>query len=815
MARLRRFFFMRTRQHWAKGGIAPGAPGIAPRWTVSAKDAVGTAYSASSQLWYSVSLGILSEVYYPTIDRPQTRDLGFLITDGESFFHEDKRDLEHQVETIAPGALGYRITSTVPGGEYRLVKEVIGDPHQCVLLMDVSVKGEPILVEKLKLYVLWAPHLDVGGSGNFGEIRAVGRNKMLTAHKNGVWSAVTATAPLARCSCGYVGVNDGWTDLSRDFHMDWEYCSAPDGNIALTAEIALPESGRFTLGMSFGENFHDAATKLLQSLDERFEERRERFLTQWNRVCAGMEPLAKQSGDGGRLYHLSNSLLLGHEDKTHQGAMIASLSIPWGHIRGDNDIGGYHLVWTRDMYNSVTGLMAAGHIETGLRAQVYLSCIQREDGGFHQNFWITGEPNWTGVQLDAVAFPILLAWRLREYSGDRRFDPYPMVFKAASYLVRKGPATPQERWEENSGLSPSTLASNIAALVCAAAFARERGESAAADLMEAYADFLECHVEEWTVTQEGTLLDDVKRHYVRLQPMNLDDPYASVDLEGKEIEIRNREPGTRTRFPAKEIVDAGFLELVRYGIRKAGTPLMEDSLRVVDAALKTETLVGPVWKRYNHDGYGQREDGGPFDGWGRGRGWPLLTGERGHYELAAGRDVGPYLRAMEGFQSSSGLLSEQVWDADDIPEAHMYLGRPTGAAMPLMWAHAEYVKLLRSARDGKVFDCLPVVSKRYAEGAPRQRVEVWQFNRRPATVQAGARLVVLAEVSFRLRWTFNDWEESQDTESLGIGDGTAYVELPVGEKQEAPVRFTFYWLDAERWEGEDHAVEVTASGEKR
>jgi glucoamylase len=398
------------------------------------------------------------------------------------------------------------------------------------------------------------------------------------------------------------------------------------------------------------------------------------------------------------LFRASCNLLRAHEDKSYPGAFIASLAIPWGEAVGDEDQGGYHLVWTRDMINSANAMLAAGDRATPIRALIYLDVSQHESGGFSRNFWIDGEPYWKGIQLDEVAFPILLAWRLKCENALQDFDPYPMVMRAAAYLVRHGPVTPQERWEEVSGYSPSTLASNIAALICASCFARERGDEATAKYLEEYADFLECHVESWTVTTEGTLLPGVTRHYMRILPEQPDNPNPDENPNQGTITIANRQPGVRNAFPAKEVVDAGFLELVRHGIRKPADPVIVDSLKVVDAVLKVDTPFGPCWRRYNHDGYGQREDGGPFVGWGRGRAWPPLTGERGHYELAAGHDAKPFVRAMEGLASSTGLLPEQSWDGPDQPQVYMYRGRPTGSAMPLMWAHAEYIKLLRSVR---------------------------------------------------------------------------------------------------------------------
>jgi glucoamylase len=242
------------------------------------------------------------------------------------------------------------------------------------------------------------------------------------------------------------------------------------------------------------------------------------------------------------------------------------------------------------------------------------------------------------------------------------FDPYPMVQAAAAYLIRNGCVTPQERWEENCGFSPSTLANSIAARVCASHFAAERGDEASSRYLGEYADFIEAHVEAWTATQNGVLVPEITRHYIRINPQNMDDPTPDEDPDHGMVSIRNRPLGEQAEFPAAAIVDAGFLELVRYGIRKAGDSLIEDSLRVVDATLKVDFPSGPCWRRYNHDGYGQRDDGGPFIGRGTGRPWPLLTGERGHYELAAGRDPGPYLRTMENFVTATRLLPEQIWD---------------------------------------------------------------------------------------------------------------------------------------------------------
>ena len=786
-----------------------GHPGIHPRWTHGGKDGVGTAYAASSQIWFTLWNGVITEVYYPTVDRPQLRDLQYLITDGKSFFHEEKRHLKHKFERLSDHALGYRCTNSDPDGRYAIVKEIITDPHLACVLQRTKVTGNESFISKLRLYALCAPHLEVGGWGNNGYVAEVNGRKILMARKQGTWLALAATVPFSRVSCGYVGRSDGWTDLAANFQMDWEFDHATDGNIALTGQLDLSAHREFTLGLAFGDTQHHAITTLFQALGTPFEEHHKRYTEQWDRTSAHQIPLEKVSSDKGNLYHSSFSLILAHEDKSYPGALIASLSIPWGEAAGDKDQGGYHLVWTRDMVNSASALLASGENATPLRALIYLAVCQQEDGGFSQNFWVNGNPYWRGIQLDEVAFPILLALCLSQRNALQEFDPYPMVLKAASYLLRHGPVTQQERWEEASGYSPSTLASNIAALIGAAYFCRQRADKAAAEFLQQYSDFLESHIEAWTVTTEGTLVPSIRRHYIRILPEDVGNPDPAEDPNAGILKIANLAPGTQNSFPAKEIVDAGFLELVRYGIRKPDDPIIVDSLKVIDAALKVDTPMGPVWRRYNHDGYGQREDGGPYVGWGKGRAWPLLTGERAHFELSAGRDVRPFIRAIEGFASATGLLPEQVWDEPDRPDTFMFLGRPTGSAMPLMWAHAEYLKLLRSVSDGRVFDLIPEVAKRYlGDRKACQLFEIWKPNRRARVVKKGYTLRVQVPAPFRLHWTGDEWGTVKDTPSSATTLGIDFVDIPITAAQHAPIRFTFFWPESNSWEGRDYMVEI-------
>ncbi len=757
-------------------------------------------------MWYTLDSGCVTEVYYPTIDTPQIRDFQFLFTDGETFFHDERRNFVGEIQCVSEAALGFDVTNREKQGRYTIHKTILGDPHQNCMLINTRVEAAPALLAKLRMYVLCAPHLEVEGWHNNGQVAEHGDYKILLAHNGDTWLAISATIPITETSCGYVGVNDGWTDLADNYQLDWQYQEALDGNIALTGRVDLTRGTEFTVGLAFGTTAHDAMSTLAQSLSIPFEHTRTSFVNQWERTSRRFTLAANSSN--ARMFERSVNLLLAHEDKTYPGAMIASLSIPWGDMKGDDELGGYHLVWTRDLVKSVSGLLAAGDLSTPLRALIYLAVSQRSDGGFYQNFWIDGRPYWTGVQLDEVAFPILLAWRLWKQEGLGNFSPYEMVRRATGFLIREGPVTPQDRWEEARGYSPSTLTAHIAGLICAAEFFDSRGDKTTAEFVRDYADFLESHIERWTVTTRGTLVPGITRHYIRINPAGEAD-CSDEDANCGTLILANQPPGAQYEFPAKEIVDAGFLELVRYGVRSADDPIIVDSLRVVDAVLRVETPYGPCWRRYNHDGYGQKDDGSSYTGWGRGRAWPLLAGERGHYEVAAGHDASGYLRALEGFSQGIGLIPEQIWDAPDLPEQHLYRGGTTDSAVPLLWAHSEYVKLHRSVADGRVFDRIEAVYDRYVRGiGERKAIEVWKSNRQVRTVSPGTLLRVQANTPFLLHWTNCDWGQATDTQSRETSVGVHFADIAVARDQASPIRFTFLWTDEKRWEGKDYTVQV-------
>ncbi len=786
-----------------------GAPGIEPRWTSSSKDGLGTARSESSHLWFTLSHGIVNEIYYPTSDQPNTRDFEFLISDGETFCHEEKRDLDHRIEYPERNCLFYRMTNTERNGRYQLVKEVLTDPHRSVFLIHTKLEvNDDSLRNKLSLYALLAPHIARYGAGNSGYTVDISANQLLRAERAGTHLVMGCNTGFVRRSAGYVGSSDGWQDLMTHFRMEWEFNVAENGNIALTGEVNLLGGNEFTIGICLGDGYQSTAVNLLQSLATPFDFHRTAYIAGWQLAAVpAAYDFPDHTSDGGGTYRLSHCVLLAHEDKVFQGALIASMSIPWGEIKGDNDVGGYHLVWTRDMVQSATALLASGSIDTPVRALIWLAAIQGSDGGFPQNSWLDGQAFWHGVQLDEVASPILLAWRVqRAGAASTLFDCWVMVARAAGYLIRQGPVTEQERWEENAGYSPSTLATVIAGLVCAAELAKERGRVDTADFILAYADWLADHLEQWTVTTAGELVADCPRHYIRINPTDAQVPDPHPDPNTAMIWIANG----GGQHPARNVVGGDFLALVRLGIRAATDPVVLDSIRVIDQVIRYDLPDGPGWRRYNHDGYGQKDDGSPFDGTGVGRCWPILTGERGHYELAAGGDPKPFITALERFANDGGMISEQLWDADDLPSGQMLRGKPTGAAMPLCWSHAEYIALVRSYHDGLCFDRVEPAFQRYVLEPKPIQLEIWSFRHQLRTIATGKALRIVVAAEATVVWSSDGWVTTNHFATANVDDlDLWFSDLPVAALPSGGViEFTFFWVAAQRWEGQNWQVQT-------
>ncbi len=793
--------------------LAPGWPGLAPRWTSSAKAGIGTALHRESRVWFTVSHGILNEIYFPRVDQACTRDLGLLATDGETFFSEEKRHTRHQTTWLAEGVPAFRLVNTCVEGRYRTEKEVLTDPARAVLLQRTRFAALTGRVDDYHLYALLAPHLANHGAGNTAWVGEHEGRAMLFAERDGRALALACSTGWRARSVGFVGVSDGWQDLTAHKRLSWAYERAENGNVALVGEVGLPrDGGELVLALGFGAEAAEAAAAAAASLDDGFGRARERYVEQWQSWQASLRPIQATSGEGRDLDATSAAVIRTCESKEHPGGITASLSLPWGFSKGDDDLGGYHLVWPRDLVEVAGALVAVGAVADAKRVIGLLRATQADDGHWPQNMWTDGRPYWGGVQLDETALPILMADQMRrgELLSPGELDSlWPMVRRAGAYLVTHGPVTLQDRWEEDPGYAPFTLGATVAALLAAADIAEDAGETAAARYLRETADAWNDSIERWTfVTGTGLARRlGVAGYYVRIAPPDIAD--GASPASGF-VPIKNRPPGESDE-PAAHIVSPDALALVRFGLRAADDPRILDTVKVIDALLRVEMPGGPAWHRYNDDGYGEHADGGPFDGTGIGRAWPLLTGERAHYELAAGRtaEARRLLGTLASFANEGGMIPEQLWDSPDLPERELFFGRPSGSAMPLVWAHAEYLKLRRSLREGRIFDLPPQPVRRYQVERRSSPHCLWRFTQKCRTLPAGKVLRIETSAPARLHWSVDGWASLHDTDTCDSGLGLQFADLPTaGLRPGREIVFTFYWPQAGRWEGVDFTLPV-------
>src|SRR6202162_2301108 len=791
---------------------APGWPGIEPRWTSSAKTGVGTALTLQSRLWFTLSHGILNEIYFPRVDQACTRDFGLIVTDGREFFSEEKRHCTFQNLPIEPGVPAYQLTNTCETGRYRIEKEVLTDPWRNVVLQKIRFVPQQGNLRDYRLYALLAPHLANFGPDNTGWVGDYKGTPMLLPQRDSCALALACSAPLPKRSAGFAGTSDGWQDLAQNFQMTWEYDRAENGNIALTAEIELAAcNGEFILALGFGGIWAEAGQQALSSLLTSYDRTRTEYVLHWQKWQQTLKKLDEKPRVKD-LYRPSAAVLRSHESKDFLGGIIASLSIPWGFNKGDEDLGGYHLIWPRDLVESAGGLLAAGALHDALRVLHYLEATQEAAGYWAQNMWLDGRPYWSGSPMDETAFPILLVDLLRR-GAPRCFGEsdrwWPMVRKAAAFIVANGPVTQQDRWEEDGGYSPFTLAAEVAALLVAADLAESMGQPQPAEFLRQMADTWNDNIERWTYAVNSDLARQlgVEGYYVRITPADGDGPASP--LQGF-VPIKNRAIGS-SNARAVEIVSPDALALVRFGLRSPDDPRMVNTIKVVDELLRVKLPQGPVWYRYNGDGYGEHEDGSPFDGTGIGRPWPLLAGERAHYELAAGRAASAeaLLGVMENSTGASRLIPEQVWDTTDIPERELFAGKESGSACPLVWAHSEYIKLRRSLVDGKVFDQPPQTVERYLTRKISAQYFNWRFNNKPRTLPCGKKVRLLLMEPAMVHWSFDGWQTVRDSDSEESGWNLQHLDLPtetlpVGRQ----IIFTFFWRNSGRWEERDYQITV-------
>ena len=790
---------------------APGWPGIPPRWTSSAKTGVGTALSSVSRVWFTLSHGILDEIYYPRVDEACTRDFGLIVTDGDGFFAEEKRDCTCELSRLEDGVPAFNLINTHIGGRFRIHKDILTDQRADVVTQRIRL--EVLDGSQLRLFALLAPHLVNAGAHNTAWIGEYKGHRFLFAEGSGTRLALGCSRPFPACSVGYVGISDGWQMLSRDGHLSAEYDRAADGNVALCAEISDPTT-EFRLALGFGRSAPEAGFRVRANLQTPFERQVEEYARHWLGWQSQLRTLDRKV-DGHNVYRVSTTILRCHESPTFPGGLIASLSIPWGGSKGDDDLGGYHLVWPRDLSQTAGAFLACGAQDEVVRVVRYLRAVQEDDGSWPQNCWLDGSPYWHGVQLDECAFPILLldmAWRDGAVARPVLSAYWPMVARACGFVISHGPRTNQDRWEENAGYTPFTLAVVVSALLAAADLAEVCEVDGVADFLRDTADAWNEQIEDWIYVTDTDLAREVgvSGYYIRIAP---DVPGESLAETRGTVEVRNRFAGT-CDVEADELISTDALALVRFGLRAADDPRMVNTVKVIDHVLKVDLPYGPGWKRYNGDGYGEHDDGRAYDGTGVGRPWPLLAGERAHYELAAGRraEAEKLLAVLEAGASPGKLLPEQVWDGEPIPERELLRGHPSGSAMPLVWAHAEHIKLLRSLSDGAIFDRPPQPVRRYLRDKHKARVRPWRPDWRTPSVPIGRTLRIDLPEPALVHWSTDGWRTRDDVPTTDTGLGLHIVELATDDMAPGQVIvFTWMLLRTGEWLGQDHSVTLTAA----
>ncbi len=767
-----------------KVSVAPGAPGASPVWSYSGKTGIGTSYEAYSdsayqpnsatgdvsKVWFSLAQGIVTEVMYGLIHEAQIKDSQMLVV-GTDFVDSEQENMLsdisylHTDDANRPLSPAYRIINRDKQGKYQLEKHIFTDPSEQSLIVRYQFTA---FESGLRPILTVNPHINNDGLGDRAWVSEDG----LHAEDAGTYLSVVTSIKPEKSSVGFVGHSDAHTDLS-DFSFDSQYRTTGDvrGNVSLSSAFPVLVEGETTtvdVVYGFGQSLTQSNAAAKATLERGYQQ----VLSEYNgtenyvgwqdylKSLSSLERVSNTSTDNGKLAYSSALVLKVQEDKTHAGALIASLSNPWGETNSAiKQASGYKAVWPRDFYQCAMAFLALGDTETAKIAFEYLNQFQvgsntpnnqGAGGWFLQKTHVDGTLEWMSVQMDQVAMPIMLGWQLWQQGGlsDQEIAAWyeKMLKPAADFLANGGkvnldwnsaeitpPWTQQERWEEQEGYSPSTMASIIAGLVSASAIAKHVGDDESAQHYLKVADRYENNIEAFTFTTQGKLNHN-GRYFLRIsQNQDPNDNGALLDRNGK------------AGLQEMDIVDGGFLELVRYGVRSSRDPYVVDSLQELDDQslphhLRTKydfTFPGdkasyPGWRRYGGDGYGEDvvngtnygatgSDGGADGGMSpgqRGRVWPFLTGERAHYELALGVKKealrNTYVKAMEHFANQGLMLPEQVYDGVGVnPKNRYQVGEGTNSATPLAWAHAEYIKLLRSIADQKVWDSYEPVSERY------------------------------------------------------------------------------------------------------
>jgi len=671
----------------AAAGPAPGAPGSAATWNESNVTGFAGAVGTGSKVWYTLGNGELENAFYPQTDTPDTFGLQYVVTDGSSFTSTETGGTSHAISLADPHALVWQQVNKATNGDFTITKTYVADPSRSVILVQTAFDN--LTSAPLQLYADYHPQLDNDGMGNTGGTDTASGD--LTASNGAVSSALASSTGFSQTTTGYAGTaSDGEAALISGHTLGTAYGSASaGGHIDQLAQVPVAASGTttFTLALAFDSSQAAAVSDASASLAAGFAATESSFEAGWHTWLGGLHsPPASVTGSTALTaqYDVSLMELKADEDKTYVGAFVAAPTVPWGASQsadtgtGTSGAHGYHAVWTRDEYEMASTLLAAGDTADAQDALSYILAHEEEsNGAVKQNTWLNGTPVFGSLQMDEVADPIILAYQL----GDTGASTWPSLKALAGYLVANGPATPEERWEEAGGYSPATMAAEIAGLLCAASIAVANGDTADAATYQSTAQSWASELDSLTYTTTGPYAGG--HYFLRITPDGKPDA-------GTFIGIANGGGSHDDRT----VVDPSFLELVRLGVLPAGATEITGTLNAVDSQIEVSTPEGPIWHRYDFDGYGETASGGDYTGAGVGNPWPVLSGERGEYDVADGNTAGAQslLQTMAGAANAGYQIPEQVWGGSAGTGGFTF-GQPDNSSTPLMWAMAQYARL--------------------------------------------------------------------------------------------------------------------------
>jgi glucan 1,4-alpha-glucosidase len=774
---------------------ATDGPGAMSHFDLARKDCVGTARNTRSKVWFTVANGVLSDVYYPTNDNTNNETLQYVVTDGSTFTDLQTRDMTYTVTAPDDRAPTCRVTATAKSGRYQIVTDYLTDPHRNTVLMHtrfVPLRGKR---SDYKLYVRFDPTLNGNGGGtpnagadsgtvatNAGHQVLVGSDPVTTTNAANrdygqpVFSALDSDDGFLEVSNGFAGQpSDGLTQLDAAHKLTADTTDAANGNLVQTARIDLSRWDDFTLALGFGSDQATALAAAHDSLRKPLYDIAHDYADGWHRYNCRLVAPRRPHGVSGRdwdglldEYYTSADYVKAAEDKTFPGAEAAALTSPWGQAVAAGDpnnpgtyFGSYREVFARDLYEAWTSMFLAGDRRTARDMTEFLFERQQQaDGSMPRNSLTNGKPapDSFNNQLDEDSYPLIMALAVGLTDHDFYMNH---IAPEANFVAAHGPIGGPERWEEQDGYSPSTISAEIAGLLAAAEIADRNRDGASAKLWRGVADEFQRHLKQWTLTTNGPL--SAQPYFIRLSKTG--DPNAAVQYN-----VGNGGP----TLDQRSVIDAGFLEYARLGIFKPSDQDIVNSLPVVDATIAKSTASGQGFLRYNGDGYGDGfhdttglPDGHPWAPGNKGTGhvWPVLSGERGEYEVSRGQLSAAVdrLRFMRNTAAGVGLIPEQAWDAPDLAASPFGTdptvasigfknGKPAGSAAALTWSAGQYVRLMLDVSAAKVLDRPSYTVKRYIDHtqgttaltvtAPANRSAVTGSTTITGTAAPGAAIVV-------------------------------------------------------------------------